>query len=209
MARIHPYVARAKCLCALGVTALLFALIPNAASSPESPTPTPKPTPAAKAKQAAESAKSRTARNTRVVGTVGTSQGEPIYASRPGTAGSAPARPGSGVTIWRGWLVGLHGNPVRGQYARLPDGRLVDMSFEIQWAYNAQHGIPRPRKTKAELEAYRHRLERHWDKEVARREKGDNKITAEQRRLWQRTDRPWGTPWRSFSTLDEHGYPNN
>ena len=80
--------------------------------------------------------------------------------------GRAPAS-----RVWRGWLVGLDGNPVRGQYTRLPDGRLVDMSFEIQWQYNAQHGIPRPRKTKAELAAYRRRLERDWDKEVARRRK--------------------------------------
>jgi hypothetical protein len=105
--------------------------------------------------------------------------------------------------------VGLDGNPVRGQYARLPDGKLVDMSFEVQWDYNAQHGIPRQRKTKAELEAYRRRLERDWDREVARREKGDEKITPEQRELWRRMDRPFGTPWRSFSAPDEHGYPNN
>jgi hypothetical protein len=83
------------------------------------------------------------------------------------------------------------------------------MSFEIQWDYNRQHGIPRLRKTKAELEAYRSRLERDWDKEIARRDKGDEKVTAEQRRLWKRMDRPWGTPWPSFSAPDEHGYPNN
>ena len=65
---------------------------------------------------------------------------------------------------------------------------------------------PSKQKTKAELEAYRRTLERDWDKEVARREKGDDKITAEQRRLWQRADRPWGTPWRSFSAPDEHGF---
>lgn len=68
---------------------------------------------------------------------------------------------------------------------------------------------PARRKTKAELEAYRRRLEQDWDKEVARREKGDDKITPQQRRLWQRLDRPWGTLWRSFSAPDEHGYPNN
>lgn len=39
--------------------------------------------------------------------------------------------------------------------------------------------------------------------------RGEDKVTPEQRRLWQRMDRPWGTPWRSFSTPDEHGYPNN
>ena len=39
---------------------------------------------------------------------------------------------------------------------------------------------------------------------------GDNEgISEKQRQLWQRMDRPWGTPWRSFSSEDEHGYPNN
>jgi hypothetical protein len=37
----------------------------------------------------------------------------------------------------------------------------------------------------------------------------DEGISEEQRRLWRRMDRPWGTPWRSFSSEDEHGYPNN
>lgn len=197
-------------LCALAATALLFSLICTVTASPEAPTATPKPTPVAKTKEAAESAKKTISRDPRFAGTVGTSRGEPIYASRPMTAGSvlAPSRRPS-VTVWRGWRVGLDGNPVRGQYARLPDGRLVDMSFEIQWEYNAQHGIPRPGKTKAELEAYRRRLAQDWDKEIPRREKGDGKITPEQRRSWQRLDRPWGTPWRSFSAPDEHSYPNN
>jgi hypothetical protein len=180
------------------VTVVLYFLISAALASPESPTLTAKPRPAANAKQAAESAKKTIARNPRLAGTVATSLGEPIYASRLVTTSSALARSRPGVTVWRGWLVGLDGHPVRGQYARLPDGRLVDMSFEIQLEYNAQHGIPRPRKTKAELEAYRRRLERDWDKEIARREKGDEKITAEQIYLWRRMDRPWGAPFRNF-----------
>ena len=40
-------------------------------------------------------------------------------------------------------------------------------------------------------------------------QRGEDKITPEQRELWRRMDRPWGTPWRSFSSEDEHGYPNN
>jgi len=54
------------------------------------------------------------------------------------------------------------------------------------------------RKTRAELEAYRRRLERDWDKEVARREKGDEQITSEQVYLWRRMGRPWGAPFRNF-----------
>lgn len=177
--------------------ALLLFLISAALASPESPTPTPKPTPPAKAKQAAESAKKTIAGNPRIAGTVATSLGEPIYASRPGTAGSVVARSDTGVTVWRGWLVGLDGNYVRGQYARLPDGRVADVSFEIQQQYNAQHGIQRPRKSKAELEAYRRRLEAEFDREVARREK-EEKITPEQIYLWRRMGRPPGAPFRNF-----------
>src|SRR5438445_1952668 len=55
---------------------------------------------------------------------------------------------------------------------------------------------PAKRKTKAELEAYRLRLERDWDKEVARREGGDKQITPEQIYPWRRMDRPWGAPFR-------------
>jgi hypothetical protein len=40
-------------------------------------------------------------------------------------------------------------------------------------------------------------------------QRGEDNITPEQRELWRRMDRPFGTPWRSFSTEDEHGYPNN
>ncbi len=54
------------------------------------------------------------------------------------------------------------------------------------------------RKTRAELEAYRRRLERDWDKEVARREKGDEQIASEQVYLWRRMGRPWGAPFRNF-----------
>lgn len=42
-----------------------------------------------------------------------------------------------------------------------------------------------------------------------RRTGDDEGVSEEQRRLWRRMDRPWGTPWRSFSSEDEHGYPNN
>ena len=94
--------------------------------------------------------------------------------------------------------MGLDGNYVRGQYAHLPDGRLVDMSFEIQQQYNAQHGISRPRKTKAELEAYRRRLEQDWDKEVARREKEEaesDKDKARELYLEKRLGRPPGAHW--------------
>jgi hypothetical protein len=38
---------------------------------------------------------------------------------------------------------------------------------------------------------------------------GEDNITPEQRELWRRMDRPFGTPWRSFAAPDEHGYPNN
>jgi hypothetical protein len=41
-------------------------------------------------------------------------------------------------------------------------------------------------------------------KHVARRSHN-----SEQEELWRRMDRPWGTPWRSFSAPDEHNYPNN
>jgi hypothetical protein len=57
---------------------------------------------------------------------------------------------------------------------------------------------PAKRKTKAELEAYRRRLERDWEKEVLRREKEKDKITPEQIYLWRRMGRPWGAPFRNF-----------
>ncbi len=66
------------------------------------------------------------------------------------------------------------------------------------YASRSVGNAPAKRKTKAEMQAYRRRLERDWDNEVARREKGDEKITAEQIYLWRRMDRPWGAPFRNF-----------
>jgi hypothetical protein len=191
---------QASRLCALAVTTLLFLLINIASASPESPTPTPKPKPTlaeTKTSTPKERAAKRTSKASAAYPRL-TPTGEPVHASHPVDRGLATPRNRSGVTVWRGWLVGLDGNYVRGQYARLPDGRVVDASFEIQQQYNAQHGIQRPRMSKAELEAYRRRLEAEWDKEVARREKGDEKITPEQIYLWRRMDRPPGAPFRNF-----------
>ena len=49
---------------------------------------------------------------------------------------------------------------------------------------------------------------KHTNKKPTARHNTDD-ITSEQRELWRRMDRPFGTPWRSFSSEDEHGYPNN
>jgi hypothetical protein len=40
-------------------------------------------------------------------------------------------------------------------------------------------------------------------------QRGEDNITPEQRELWRRMDRPFGTQWRSFSSEDSGGYPNN
>ena len=90
--------------------------------------------------------------------------------SHPVTANRANPRTRRGVKVWKGWLVGTNGNPVRGPDARLPDGTLVDISVAIQKEYNAEQEIRR----------------------------GENKITAEQIYLWRRMDRPPGAPFRNF-----------
>jgi hypothetical protein len=58
--------------------------------------------------------------------------------------------------------------------------------------------VPSHRKTKAELEAYRRRLEQDWDKEVARREKEEAQSDQDKARelyLQKRLGRPPGAHW--------------
>lgn len=50
---------------------------------------------------------------------------------------------------------------------------------------------------------------KHTNKKRTVRRHNADEITSEQRELWRRMNRPWGTPWRSFAAPDEHGYPNN